>query len=156
MKVEFWLTGKTKEGWVTDGMAHYQKRCKRFCNISVEIIPESRFTKPEEIVKDETGRILQKLSKSPAAYTVLLDETGVQLGSIEFASLISKQQSAGYSSMRFIIGGAFGVQDTLHNAVDFILSLSTMTFPHQLVRIFFLEQLYRAFTILRGEGYHHE
>jgi 23S rRNA (pseudouridine1915-N3)-methyltransferase len=155
MKVEFWLIGKTKESWINDATEHYLKRSSRYCTLTTELIPESRYTKPEEMRKDETDRVITRLRKASKAYTILLDEGGKQLTSIQFSELISKQQSAGMSTLRFIVGGAFGVERGLHNEVDYILSLSVMTFPHQLVRIIFLEQLYRAFTILRGEGYHH-
>lgn len=156
MKVEFWLIGKNKDPWVIEATEHYLGRCSRYCNISLDIIAESRHTKPEGIRKDETDRILAKLQKSPKAYTVLLDEKGKEMGSVQFAKLLSGLQASGQSTVRFIIGGAYGVDAGLRTVVNEILSLSKMTFPHQLVRIVFLEQLYRAFTILRGEGYHHE
>lgn len=156
MKVEFWLVGKSKDAWVIDASEHYLKRISRYSTLTTEVIPDSGSKRPEEMRKDETERILNKLRKSPKAFTILLDERGKQLSSITFADLLSKQQSQGSSTFRFIIGGAFGVEEELRKEVDAVLSLSNMTFPHQLVRIIFLEQLYRAFTILRGEGYHHE
>ncbi|HLF63383.1 MAG TPA: 23S rRNA (pseudouridine(1915)-N(3))-methyltransferase RlmH [Saprospiraceae bacterium] len=156
MKVEFWLIGKTKETWVRAAIDHYLKRCSRYCTIKTNIIPDSKHTLPVDIRKDETARIVASLRKGPKGFTVMLDEKGKELNSVQFADLISKQQSAGHSTLRFIIGGAFGVEDLIHQETDLRLSLSSMTFPHQLVRIIFLEQLYRAFTILRGEGYHHE
>jgi 23S rRNA (pseudouridine1915-N3)-methyltransferase len=157
MKIEFWLTGKTKEAWVSQALDDYFKRCKRFgIEINSLIIPESRHKTAGAIKKDETERLLSRLEKEGRAFTILLDETGRQLTSIGFAELISRQQILGYSTIRFIVGGAFGVDPSLHQKVDFTLSLSSMTFPHQVVRVIFAEQLYRAFTILRGEGYHHE
>ncbi len=155
MKVEFWLIGKTKDPWVSEASEHYLKRCSRYCTLTTELIPESRYTKPEEMRNDETARVIIKLRKTAKAYTILLDENGKQHTSTQFSELIAKQQTAGISTLRFIVGGAFGVEEALHAEVDYVLSLSAMTFPHQLVRIIFLEQLYRAFTILRGEGYHH-
>lgn len=156
MKIEFWLIGKTKEAWVSDAIEHYLKRCSRYFTITIEIIPESRHTKPDDMRKDESERLVAKLKKSPKAFTILLDENGKHLSSTQFGDLISKQQSQGNSALRFIIGGAFGVEEAVRKEADYVLSLSKMTFPHQLVRVIFLEQLYRAFTILRGEGYHHE
>jgi 23S rRNA (pseudouridine1915-N3)-methyltransferase len=155
MKVELWLVGKTKDSWVSEAMELYLKRCSRYCALSVVMIQESRLTNPDDMRKEETERIAAKLLKSQRGFTILLDERGHQQTSLEFATLLSKQQSSGQSTFRFIIGGAFGVEQSLHKEMDYVLSLSSMTFPHQLVRVIFLEQLYRAFTILRGEGYHH-
>jgi 23S rRNA (pseudouridine1915-N3)-methyltransferase len=157
MKIEFWVTGKTKEAWVAQALDEYFKRCKRFgLEIDTIIIPESRHKRPDAIKKDETERIMTRLEKDPRAFTIILDETGRQLTSPGFAELISRQQTLGRHTLRFIVGGAFGVGHELHSKVDYVLSLSSMTFPHQVVRVIFAEQLYRAFTILRGEGYHHE
>jgi len=157
VKVELWFTGKTKDSWVTEALTDYLKRCQRFgVTVSSVVIPESRNKTPESIRKDETARIITSIDKASRAYTVLLDEAGNQLTSVAFSELISRQQTQGVSTLRFVIGGAFGVDPILHRKVDYLLSLSSMTFPHQLVRAIFAEQLYRAFTILRREGYHHE
>ena len=155
MKVELWLVGKTKDRWVAQGIDEYLKRCSRFTTVTTIIVADSKYTQSEAIRQDETTRLTQQLSRSHRAFTILLDETGRQLTSPGFATLLQKQQDAGNQSFRFIIGGAYGVDEELRNSADEVLSLSQMTFPHQVVRIIFLEQLYRAFTILRGEGYHH-
>ena len=155
MKVEFWLVGKTKDPWVIEALEHYRKRCSHYCTFTSDVIPESRLTRGDDIRTEESGRLLTRLAKQPAGIVVLLDEKGKPLSSKAFAGLLSEWQTAGHSTFRFIIGGAYGIDDTVREQADFILSLSPMTFPHQLVRIIFLEQLYRAFTILRGEGYHH-
>jgi 23S rRNA (pseudouridine1915-N3)-methyltransferase len=155
MKVDIWLTGKTKESWVEEAMDHYLQRVSRYATISTGIIAESKYREPEEIRRDESARILARIRKGPKAFNILLDENGKQRSSLQFAELIETQQSRGSGIMRFIIGGAYGVDHTVREGTDFVLSLSAMTFPHQLVRIIFLEQLYSAFTILRREVYHH-
>jgi 23S rRNA (pseudouridine1915-N3)-methyltransferase len=149
------MVGKTKDPWIVQATEHYAKRCGHYCTFSQEIVTESRHTAADDIRSDETNRLLLKLNKATAAYTILLDERGKQVTSAGFAQMISKQQNAGQSTFRFLLGGAYGVEESLRSRADMVLALSEMTFPHQLVRAIFLEQLYRAFTILRGEGYHH-
>ena len=157
MKIELWLTGKTREAWISGGVDEYLQRCRRFgISVTTRIIAESQHKAAESAKKDESARILAGMDKMPRIYTILLDEKGPQLSSVAFAKLIDQLQTRGHSTIRFITGGAFGVDDSVREKADYILSLSAMTFPHQLVRIIFAEQLYRAFTILRGEGYHHE
>ena|SRR5690606_13832525 len=156
MKIEIWFTGKSKGTWIVQGIDAYVLRCKRYAALDITVIPESKYTQADAILTDESERILARLRKSPRAYTVLLDVTGRSLSSDAFAELISQQFVRGYTSVRFIIGGAYGVTAAVKEAADFVLSLSAMTFPHQLVRLIFLEQLYRAFTILRSESYHHD
>lgn len=155
MKVEIWLTGKTKEPWADQGMEAYLKRCRKYGSVEIVVIPDSRQTQPDAIRRDESARILTQLGKQQRAHNILLDETGRQLSSAEMASHLSQLYTRGHGMIRFIIGGAYGVDESVKGAADEMLSLSSMTFPHQLVRLIFAEQLYRAFTILRGEGYHH-
>jgi 23S rRNA (pseudouridine1915-N3)-methyltransferase len=154
MNVEIWFTGKTKEPWAAVAVEAYVKKCRRFGPVTLQIISDSPHKTAEAIRTDETARILVQLKKK-SMLTVLLDETGTRMGSKQFANFLADRQNAGHHAIRFIIGGAYGVERSLHDEVDLVLSLSPMTFPHQLVRVIFLEQLYRAFTILRGEGYHH-
>ena len=155
MQVDLWLTGKTKGTWVNSAMDDYLQRVQRYCNLNVTIIPESKNKTAEAILRDESKQLKARLDKSPRAFTILLDEDGKQYSSRGLAGVISRQQAQGQNYFRLIIGGAYGVDHDLHRNVDLVLSLSLMTFPHQLVRVILAEQLYRAFTILRGEGYHH-
>ncbi len=156
MKFELWVTGKTYEPWVLLAEAHYLRRCKRYWPLSTTVIPAVRSSAPTDIRAQESARIVARLATAPRAYTILLDERGEQMTSPDFAAYIDKLMTrGGRSVIRFVTGGAFGVDDTVRISVDHSIALSSMTFPHQLVRAVFLEQLYRAFTILRREGYHH-
>lgn len=152
MKVDLWIVGKNREAWVASASEHYLARISRYCEISVHVIAESRYRTPAEIRKDETARIADRLSKQRGAFTIVLDEAGTTFNSVRFAEQIGRIASS-HGALRFVIGGAYGIDPSLNK--DLMMSLSAMTFPHQLVRVVFLEQLYRAFTILRGEGYHH-
>ncbi len=156
MKVELWLIGKTKEPWAIQAMETYAKKCRRFCTLSITDMSASRHKEAGAIRIDETTRIVAALQKASRAFTILLDERGRELRSMAFADCISGIQVQGYSTIRFIIGGAYGVGDPLRQQVDDVLSFSQMTYPHQMIRVILLEQLYRAFTILRGEDYHHD
>ncbi|MEK7528325.1 MAG: 23S rRNA (pseudouridine(1915)-N(3))-methyltransferase RlmH [Patescibacteria group bacterium] len=125
--------------------SEYRKRLAAFCNFVTETV------KGSDIKKDGEG-ILKKIKDGDAV--VLLDERGTEYTSVGFADFISKEKDHG-AKLVFIIGGAYGVSDSVKARANFKIALSKMTFPHQLVRVFFLEQLYRAFTITAGRGYHH-
>jgi 23S rRNA (pseudouridine1915-N3)-methyltransferase len=103
---------------------------------------------------EETKLILQQIQNDD--FLILLDENGKEMNSIEFSDFILKQQNRSTKRIIFIIGGPFGFDTKLYDRANYILSLSKMTFSHQMIRLFFVEQLYRAFTILKGEKYHHE
>ncbi len=135
----------------------YSERVKHYTPFEVTVIPELKNTKSlsqEQQKQMEGEQILRQLQESD--HVVLLDEHGLELRSIEFATWISKKQQAVSRRLVFVFGGPYGFSPTIYQRANEKLSLSKMTFSHQMVRMIFIEQLYRAFTILRGEQYHHE
>ena len=157
MKVRFVVVGKTDEKYLLEGISKYEKRLKHYAQYSMEVIPDVKKSKKlsSELQKVEEGKeILSKVAKSD--YIVLLDEKGKSFSSKEFAKNLEKKMVSGVSSIVFIIGGPYGFSDDVYQRANEKLSLSKMTFSHQMVRLFFVEQLYRGFSILKGEKYHHE
>ena len=135
----------------------YSERVKHYTPFEVTVIPELKNTKSlsqEQQKQMEGEQIQRQLQESD--HVVLLDEHGQELRSIEFATWISKKQQAVSRRLVFVIGGPYGFSPTIYQRANEKLSLSKMTFSHQMVRMIFIEQLYRAFTILKGEQYHHE
>ncbi|MCB9170923.1 MAG: 23S rRNA (pseudouridine(1915)-N(3))-methyltransferase RlmH [Flavobacteriales bacterium] len=153
MKVRLILVGRTARGFVSDGVAHYLDRVRRERPVEEVVVPEAGKGDPAHQARTEGQRILAALG--PGERVVALDERGVALPSQEFAAQIGRWRDQGVRQVAFIVGGAFGLSDDVRSRADLVLSLSSMTFPHQLVRLLFAEQLYRAFTILRGSPYHH-
>jgi 23S rRNA (pseudouridine1915-N3)-methyltransferase len=147
------MVGRTERGFVSDGLAHYAGRIKKRMEFQELVIPEHRSTDAELVKRSEAKAILAALS--PRDKVVLLDEQGRSLTSQQLAATLGKWQDTGTRDITFIIGGAFGVHEEVRQRADLVLSLSALTFPHQLVRIIFAEQLYRAITILEGGPYHH-
>ncbi len=156
MKIKLLVIGKTKSKFLLNGEVEYQKRLKHYCKFSELIIPDIKntgnFSKKE--LKDKEGsKILKSLKNSD--YVVLLDDKGITLSSNEFSKFLNNKLMSGTNELVFIVGGAFGVSESVFQVANTKLSLSKMTFSHQMVRLVFKEQLYRAFTILKGEKYHH-
>ena len=148
--------GKTDSGWVREGLEIYSSRLSRYVPFCVSEIPElknaSSLSKSQ--VKEKEGELI--LSRvTPKDTVILLDEKGKEYSSTEFAKEVSKM-TAGGKNIVFVIGGAYGFSDAVYARCDGKVSLSRMTFTHQMVRAIFVEQLYRAFTIIKGEPYHHE
>ncbi len=151
------LTGKTKMDFVESGMRDYLKRIGKYTRLEVSIIPDNKAAarlSNKQIMEREGDAILKQLNKRDII--VLLDERGKDMSSMELAAFIEKRQTDGGGSLVFIIGGANGFSEEVYKRSNFIISLSRMTFSHQIVRIIFLEQLYRAFTIINNEPYHLE
>ena len=156
MRICLLTVGKTDAGWVREGLETYSSRLSRYVPFSVNEIPElknaSSLSKAQ--VKEKEGELI--ISRVTAKDTViLLDEKGKEYSSSEFAKEVEKLISDG-KNIVFVIGGAFGFSDAVYARCDGKVSLSKMTFTHQMVRAVFTEQLYRAFTIIKGEPYHHE
>ena len=154
MNIQLLLTGETGFPFIQDGMEEYTKRLRSFTDFGVRIIPDLKGTRSWSIdrLKEEEGkRILKAIS--PKEYVVLLDERGKDPDSFEFARFMEKQMLGSLKSLVFVMGGAYGFSEEVYQRGDYMLSLSKMTFSHQVIRLFFMEQLYRAFTILRGEPY---
>ncbi|MFW5706473.1 MAG: 23S rRNA (pseudouridine(1915)-N(3))-methyltransferase RlmH [Bacteroidota bacterium] len=157
MKINLLTIGKTEEAYLRQGTELYLKRLRHYTSFEVKELPAIKKTAgmPPELVKHKEGEILLKqLEKTDCI--VLLDEKGKEFSSVEFAEFLQKRMNAGTREMAFVVGGAWGFGNELRQKANFTISLSRMTFSHQMVRLFFTEQLYRAFTILRGENYHNE
>jgi 23S rRNA (pseudouridine1915-N3)-methyltransferase len=157
MKIKLIAIGKTDEKYLEEGIEKYLKRLKHYNPFELIVIPDikqgGKFT--AEKLKEEEGKlILQKVQEGDQL--VLLDEKGKNFTSAEFANFLQKKLNTVNTNLIFIIGGAFGFSPAVYQRANEQISLSRMTFSHQMVRLFFTEQLYRGFTILRGEKYHHE
>jgi len=156
MKIHLLLTGKTSIPFVREGIEEYRRRLVHYADFQIRDLPALKHSGswPERKIKQEQGKTILK-AIDPQDYVVLLDERGEHLDTLAFAGLLEKQQYNPARSMLFVIGGPYGFAEEVYQRADLKLSLSKMTFSHQLVRLIFLEQLYRAYTIIRGEPYHH-
>ena len=161
MNIEIICVGKLKEKYWTDAIAEYSKRLGRFCRLTITELPEVRLADnagPAEeaaVIKAESENILKKLEgRGNGSYVIALDVLGKQKTSEELAAFISDLALDGKSTIYFIIGGSLGLSQELLGKADHRLSFSKMTFPHQLMRVVLLEQIYRAFKINNHEKYH--
>jgi len=157
MKITFLTVGKTEDAYLKDGIDRYVKRLKHYIRLELIDLPELKKTKAlteQQQKTKEAELILKKIT--PLDYVILLDEKGMELTSKQFANYIDKKSVGSVQSLIFIVGGPYGFDDSVYERANDKLSLSKMTFSHQMIRLFFMEQLYRAFTILKGEPYHHE
>lgn len=155
MTIKLIVVGKTDISYVQQGIEDYLKRLKHYIPFQIEVIPalrEQKNASPDEVKEREAQFILKRIEG--ADRIVLLDEHGVEFTSIGFSQYLQKQLNASIRNLVFVIGGAFGFSQSVYAVAHEKISLSQMTFNHQMVRLFFVEQLYRAFTILRGEKYH--
>ncbi len=154
MKITVLFTGKTADRYVAEGIAAYEKRIRRYLPFEVREINPGKTPKEIHAVKQAEGRsLLKALDKK--TFVILLDERGERVSSVEFAKIVERKMVEGTKNLAFITGGAYGVGDEVYHRADKVISLSPMTFSHQVVRILLMEQLYRAFTIIHGEPYHH-
>ena len=150
------VVGKTAFDYLKVGEEIYQDRLKHYCifeRIEVQDVKNPKNFSKEEIKRKEAISILSKLS--PNDFLILMDENGKEFSSFELANWIEKRNLLPQNIV-FLIGGAYGFDSSLYQRMNMKLALSRMTFSHQMVRVIFLEQLYRAFTITKGEPYHHE
>lgn len=157
MKLVLLQVGKTDERYLNEGLSVYHSRIEKLMPFEVKTIPESRSKrkKPVSLIKkEEAERILASLRKGDSV--VLLDEAGHSMGSRDFALFLQKTMNTGPRRIVFVTGGPGGLHHELKDTADKVLSLSDMTFSHQLVRLLFAEQLYRALTILKGIPYHND
>lgn len=156
MKIKIITVGKTDEDYLISGIEKYLKRLKHYCAIEyIELPPVKNASSlnPEKL-KEEEGKLI--LSKAGSDQIILLDENGTEFKSVEFSKFLQKKMNSGISEIVFVIGGAFGFSPMIYEKAKDKISLSRMTFSHQMVRLFLVEQVYRGFTILKGEKYHHE
>lgn len=153
MKTKLIVIGKTGENYLKEGILDYSTRLKHYLPFEYEevLVKAKKRRVPSQIKKVEGEQILNKTDKRD--YLVLLDEAGKKYSSLQFAGKVQKWMNTG-RDLVFVIGGAYGFSEEVYNRANEKLSLSEMTFSHQMVRLFFTEQLYRAMTILKGEKYH--
>ena len=157
MNIKLIVVSKTDIPYLQQGIDEYVGRLKHYCDFEIVVIPALKNlgkATPDEIKEREGQLILKQLDKVDTS--VLLDEHGREYTSVGFSEYLQKQMNAGTRTLAFVIGGAFGFSSAVYAAANHKISLSQMTFNHQMVRLFFTEQLYRAFTILRHEKYHNE
>lgn len=156
MKITLLVVGKTTDSHIEALIQEYQKRLTHYVPFTLQVIPELKNTKAltSEQQKQAEGELILR-TITPATDLILLDEHGKEYRSIEFADYIQKRMSSGRDVV-FVVGGPYGFSETVYQRANGKISLSKMTFSHQMVRLFFVEQIYRAMTILRGEPYHHE
>lgn len=157
MQIELIMIGKTDSKEVVALVEMYAKRINHYCRFTITALPDLRNTKnlsAQQQNKSEGERILALVTESD--YVVLLDERGKEFRSVAFAEWIGKRMGSGLKRLVFVIGGPYGFSEEVYARANQLVSLSQMTFSHQIVRAIFAEQIYRAFTILNNEPYHHE
>lgn len=156
MKTTLVLVGKTEEKYLIEACGIYVDKLSHYIDFDMVVIPALKNTKAlsPAMVKEKEGELILKQIQ-PADYVVLLDEKGAMLTSVEFSTFFQQRQLSSIKQLKFVIGGAYGFSADVYVRKNQLLSLSKMTFSHQMVRLIFLEQLYRAQTILRNEPYHH-
>lgn len=155
MKIELWYIGKNKQNFIKEGIAHYISKLKHYTKLEIKEFDKIKVGKqdsPELHKKLEANYLLDKLPDS--AFLILLDEKGKSYDSVAFSKYLENHFTRSSKDIIFLIGGAYGFDSTLYARANMKLSLSAMTFSHQIIRVAFLEQLYRAFTIIKGEKYH--
>jgi len=157
VKVHVYYIGKTSEAYLKEGEAIYAKRLKHYLPVTFEVLPDVKGggkLSPDRLKEKEGEMVLLRLKNDDGL--ILLDEGGKAFGSVDFARWMDKQLQRPYRRLIFLVGGAYGFPPAIYERANGKLSLSKMTFSHQMIRLFFAEQLYRAMTILRGEKYHNE
>ncbi len=157
MKVEFWAIGKTSEAYLKEGIGMYHKRLGHYLPFELRLLADVKKAgklSPAQLLQKESALVQAQLQTDD--FLCLLDERGKSYTSVEFAQFMEHKLQLSHRRLIFLVGGAFGFSDELYKRANTKLSLSKMTFSHQMVRLFFLEQLYRAMTILGNEPYHNE
>ncbi len=156
MTIKLLTIGKTDNKALISLINEYQNRLKHYIKFNLEIIPDIKNVKhlsEQEQKQKEGGLILKKVINTDVV--ILLDENGKQFDSVSFSQYLQKYMNSGIKQLVFVIGGPYGFSQEIYNRANGKLALSKMTFSHQMVRLFFIEQLYRGFTILKNEPYHH-
>jgi len=156
MTIKLLAIGKTDHKALQELITEYEQRLKHYVKFNLELIPDIKNAKnlSEKQQKEKEGALILKYLK-PTDVLVLLDETGKQYSSIEFSNFLQKKMNSGIKQLVFVIGGPYGFSEAIYQKAQVKISLSKMTFSHQMVRLFVVEQVYRAFTILKNEPYHH-
>ncbi|MBO7203066.1 MAG: 23S rRNA (pseudouridine(1915)-N(3))-methyltransferase RlmH [Paludibacteraceae bacterium] len=157
MKIHFLVVGKTTEKYMQTGIDEYVRRLLRYIPFSMEVLPELKNAKNltfEQQKEKDSQAILNALQDGD--YVVLLDEKGKEYSSVAFSDYLARKMQIVPKRLVFVVGGPYGFSAEMYDRANEKLSVSKMTFSHQMIRLIFVEQLYRAMTILRGEPYHHE
>lgn len=156
MKITLIAIGKTEDKYLIEGIEKYLNRLKHYINFNLLIIPDVKNTKnlTEAQQKNKEAEAIHKQIATNEV-VILMDEKGKKYSSVSFANYLNKQMIGSVQHLVFIIGGPYGFDESIYKRANATISLSDMTFSHQMVRLFFAEQLYRAFTILKNEPYHH-
>ena len=157
MKIQLTVIGKTNQDFVQKGLDEFCNRLKHYISFELDIIPDIKNTKnlsQEQQKEKESELILKNIQQGD--YVVLLDERGKEFSSMQFADYIEKKTHIINKKLVFVTGGPYGFSQKIYDAASEKISLSKMTFSHQMIRLIFVEQLYRAMTILNNEHYHHE
>lgn len=157
MNIKLIAIGKTDSVALQQLISTYEKRLVRYINFELQLLPDIKNSKSltEELQKIKEGELILSNVES-SHYLILLDERGKEYTSVAFADELQKKMNTSIKQLTFVIGGPYGFSQEVYNRANGKLSLSKLTFSHQMIRLFFIEQLYRAFTILRNEPYHHQ
>jgi len=157
MKICLLVIGKTDETYLQQGIDLFLKRIPHYISFEMKVIPDLKNSRnlSEQQQKEKEGELILQ-QKSTFDELFLLDEQGIEFSSVEFARFMEKRMISGIKRLVIVIGGPYGFSDSVYAQANGKISLSKMTFSHQMVRLIFVEQLYRAFTILKGEPYHHQ
>lgn len=157
MRITLLQIDKTQDSYLSEGIEIYAKRLKNYTPLEIATInvPKAVRQRSFKEQKTEEARLIFD-SISPDDHLILLDDKGKEFSSIDFSKFIAQKQNASLKHLVFLIGGPFGFDQKIYDRANFKLSFSKMTFSHQMIRLFFVEQLYRAYSILKGEKYHHE
>lgn len=154
MKVHLWAFGSPSDSWVNEGEKLYTKRIERYLPFEYKTISSTKSNQPQQVLTTD-AKWLELQMQSVPSKLILLDEKGKSYSSVDFAKNLEQWRQGSHRRLLFIIGSAYGFDKSVYKMADDSISISTMTLPHQLCRLLFLEQIYRACTILRGESYHH-
>lgn len=156
MDIQLLTVGKTNQGYIQAGIDEYCKRLKRYIAFSIISLPDIKSIKglSEALQKEKEGEVILNYL-SPSDMVILLDEHGKEYTSVEFSKFIQKTLASGRKRAVFVVGGPYGFSEAVYRRAEAKCSLSKMTFTHEMIRLFFTEQIYRAMTIIKGEPYHH-
>lgn len=157
MKIQFLVVGKTEDKYIQTGLDIYLVRLKHYVPLDFKVIPELKNTNSMSVTqqKQKEGELILKELES-SDKVVLLDELGKEYTSVQFSQFIQQQMNSSVKRLVFVVGGSYGFSEEVYKRASIKISLSQMTFSHQMIRLLFLEQLYRAYTIIKGEPYHHQ
>lgn len=157
MKITLVCIGKTDDKFIQEGIDKYLNRLKHYVTFNIVVIPDVKNVKnmsQAQQMEKESELFFKQINTLD--FVVLLDERGKEFRSIEFSNYLEQRMVSGVNHMVFLIGGPYGFADKVRERANYLVSLSKLTFSHQMVRLFFVEQIYRAFSIMKGEPYHHE